>query len=310
MSHNWFLIAISAPILWSIVNHIDRYLLYKQLKGRGLGGVFIFSSFFSIFVLLFVLFFEHAEITSIPIIDAFYLCAIGVLNGIAFYFYLKALDHEESSIVVPLLQLIPIFGYFLAYFLLGEVLNSQQTLAAIIVIIGIIILSIDFDIDNHKLTIRKKVLILVALSSFCYALHDVFFKSLTNESSFFVSTFWQYLGLVIAGIAVFFLSKSHRKEFIDMLSLKDKKIYALNISSEILYVFGSMATNFATLLAPVALVLVVSSYQPLFVFIGGTLLTLFFPNISNEKITLKHLVQKLLSIIIIIIGSYLLYSAS
>ncbi|MDQ5971459.1 MAG: hypothetical protein QG566_405 [Patescibacteria group bacterium] len=310
MHYNWFLIAITAPILWSIVNHIDKYLLSKHFKGSGVGAIFIFSSLFSIFVSIFVLFFGHAEILNITFFEALSLCFIGILNGFAFYFYLHALNHEESSIVIPLLQMIPLFGYILAYPILGEYLNAQQILAALIVILGIILLSIDFDIDNHKISIKKKVLLLVALSSFLYALHDVLFKAFTNQDSFYVSTFWQYIGLMLTGLFILKVHKKYREEFYLMIKMNNTKIFSLNIISEVLYVFGNLATNFATLLAPVALVLVVSSYQPMFVFIGGTLLTMFLPMISNEKITPKHLVQKLLSIIIIIIGSYLLYSSS
>jgi drug/metabolite transporter (DMT)-like permease len=310
MTHNWFLIALIAPVLWSIVNHIDKYLLSRHFKGAGLGAIFIFSAFFSLFVSLFVWFFEHVEILNISIWGAISLLLIGMINGLAFYFYLKALNSEESSVVIPLFQMIPIFGYFLAYPILGEVLNSQQVLASLIVIFGIIILSIDFDIDNKKLSIRKNVLILVALSSFLYAFHDVLFKAFTEEASFYLSTFWQYLGLFFTGVMFFVFHKKHRVNFVNLIKNNNIKVFSLNMVSEILYVLGSLATNFATLLAPVAVVLVVSSYQPLFVFIGGTLLTVFLPAISNERITLKHLIQKLLSIVIIIIGSYLLYLAS
>ena len=95
-----------------------------------------------------------------------------------------------------------------------------------------------------------------------------------------------------------------------MFSNSGLKIFSLNVVGEILYIIGNLANNFATLLAPVAVVLVVSSYQPLFVFIIGIVLTIFLPHISMEKISTKHLLHKIISILIIVIGSYFLYNSS
>jgi hypothetical protein len=132
----------------------------------------------------------------------------------------------------------------------------------------------------------------------------------TTESNFLVSAFWQHAGLTITGIFLFIFHPKYRNQFKEIFKINHAKALSLNIASEALYILGNLANSFATLLAPVALVLVVSSYQPLFVFIIGTVLTIFIPSISSEKLTLKHLIQKILSIVIIIIGSYLLYSSS
>ena len=91
-----------------------------------------------------------------------------------------------------------------------------------------------------------------------------------------------------------------------MLKIQGKKIISLNIGSESLTIIGNVATNFALIIAPVALVLTVSGIQPLFVFIIGVLLTVFLPKIYTERISKKHLVQKIISIFIIIIGSILI----
>jgi uncharacterized membrane protein len=307
MQPNWFLISLISPIVLSIVNHADKYLLSKHFKGKGIGSILLFSCLFSIIVLPIVLLVGDAEVLNIAPLEAVFLLFIGMLNPIAFYLYLKALNDEETSVVIPLLQMIPIFAYFLGYPILGEILTTQQLLASLLIILGIAILSLDFDIDN-RISIKKRALLLIALSSFFFALHDVLFKSLViSDGSFLVSTFWQYTGLTIFGIFVLLFHPVYRAQFLDVFKSRNYKVVYINIGSEILYIIGNLANNFATLLAPVALVLVVSSYQPLFVFAIGILLTLVLPSISVEKITLKHLVQKLLSIIIIIIGSYFLY---
>jgi len=303
---NWFLLALIAPILWSIVNHIDKYMLSKYLKDRGVGALLIFSALSSVLILPIIAFFYRSEIFNISGMDFLILIFVGFLSSGAFYFYLAGMEMEEASIVVPLFQLIPVFGYFLSYLILGESLNTYQILAALLVMSGIMILSLEIDEEN-KLKFKTKVLI----SSFLFALHDTLFKKVAIVENFWVSVFWQYASLTIFGLLILVGIKKFRKEFFGMFfNNMGKKIFFVNIMSEILYILGNLANNFATLLAPVAVVLVVSSYQPLFVFIGGVLLTIFLPKIATERISRKHLFHKLISIIIIIIGSYLLYTTS
>lgn len=89
-----------------------------------------------------------------------------------------------------------------------------------------------------------------------------------------------------------------------------RRLLALNAFSESMYIIGGVANNFALLMAPVALVFVVNSYQSFFVFIIGVTLTKIFPQFITEKITTRHFFHKLISIIIILIGTYFLYSTS
>jgi len=67
----------------------------------------------------------------------------GALGVACLILYFKALQDNEASVVVPYYQTIPIFGFILGYFILGEVLNASQIVACGLVIIGTIILSLD-----------------------------------------------------------------------------------------------------------------------------------------------------------------------
>ena len=306
---NWFLVALIAPILWSVVNHIDKYMLSKYLKERGVGALLIFSAVASVIALPFIGYFFYEEIISVSTYDFWLLILVGFLSAGAFYFYLKSMEQEEASMVIPLFQLVPVFGYFLGYLILNETLSTQQIFSALLIISGIIILALEIDLEN-KVTVKSHVLGLVAVSSFLFALHDTLFKKVAIVESFWVAVFWQYLSLTIFGILIFIFVKKFRQDFLSMFKNMGGSILSLNVFSEVIYMLGNMANNFATLMAPVALVLVVSSYQPLFVFMGGILLTVFLPHISSEKISKRHIIHKTVSILIIIIGSYFLYGSS
>ena len=47
----------------------------------------------------------------------------GILYMAAMLFYLRALQSEEASVVAPFFQAGPLFGYVLAYLVLGETLS-------------------------------------------------------------------------------------------------------------------------------------------------------------------------------------------
>jgi hypothetical protein len=81
---------------------------------------------------------------------------------------------------------------------------------------------------------------------------------------------------------------------------------SLNFTNEVLYMSGNLAFAFAYMMAPIALVLLANSFQPIFVLGIGILLTVFFPKISVEKIEAKNIWQKVIAITITGIGTYLL----
>lgn len=306
---NWFLIALISPILLSFVNHLDKYMLSKYSKNRGVGALLILSAVSSVLVLPFIFYFYHDVIFSVPVFDILILILAGFMSAGAFYFYLLAMEIEETSIVIPLFQLIPVFGYFLGFAILGESLNTPQILSSLLIMIGITFLTLEMDAER-KLKLKFKILFLVGLSSLFYAFQDVLFKKVTVGGDFWVSVFWEYISLAFAGLLIYIFVKKFRLDFIDLFKTSGGKVISLNIGAEILYMIANITNSFALLLAPVVLVFVVSSYQPLFVFILGVVLTLLLPHIAKEKISNKHLIHKFISILIIIIGSYFLYTTS
>lgn len=305
---NWFFVALLGPMLWAIVNHIDKYMLHKHFHKNGVHTLMIFSCLSSFIVLPILLFFKQ-DVFSVGMSNVLFLVLLGFISAIAFFFYLKAVELEEISIVIPLFQLLPIFTYFLAFFILGESLAFPQIISALVIMFGAIILSIEIDID-HSFTFKKRALCLVAASSIFFALNDVLFKKIALTETFWTSVFWQYTGLFLFGIFLLLFSKKAQASFTQIKEKLDFKVLSFNILSEILYMIGNLASAFATLLAPVVLVLIVGSYQPIFVFIIAIIMTFMLPKIVTERISRGHIIHRTISIIIILVGSYFLYSSS
>jgi uncharacterized membrane protein len=305
---SWFFIALIGPLLWSLVNHADKYLLSKYTKESegGVGSLMIFSTLFSVFLLPVIFYFDQT-IFSVSNFNIFILLLVGILNALSILLYMYALEDEETSIVVPLFQLIPVFGYFLGYLFLGEVLEGQKIFAASIIILGGMVLSLEFN-EEQKISFKRKALVLMVSSTFLIAFSEVLFKFVViEEGSFWSSVFWNYSGLVIVGIILFTCVKSYRLEFLKLLRTSGKTILSINVSSEIITVVGNIVFGYATLLAPIALVMTVNAYQPVIVFLLGIILTIYAPHISVEKIGLRHLLHKGIAIGIMVFASYLLY---
>jgi drug/metabolite transporter (DMT)-like permease len=220
---------------------------------------------------------------------------------------MHALADEETSIVVPFFQLIPVFGYIFGYVFLGEILSIQQIIAAGIVILGAIILSLEFN-EEQKLSFKKKALVFMVVSTLLIAFSEVLFKLVAiEEGSFWSSLFWNYSGLVLVGLILFIFVRNYRLEFLKLLRTSGKTILSINVSSEIVTILGNIFFGYATLLAPIALVMTVNAYQPGIVLVLGVLLTLYAPHIYVEKITTRHLMHKGGAIAVMFFASYFLY---
>jgi drug/metabolite transporter (DMT)-like permease len=300
---NWFLIALVGPILYAATNHIDKYLLEKYFKGGEAGALILFSALFSIFALPIIYFIEPSVFT-LGLKTILILTLNGTINIICLILYFKALRDEEASTVVPFYQTIPIFGFILAYIILGETLNLNQVLACLLIIIGTIILSLNF--KDGKFSIKKRVAAFMMVASALYAITGVIFKMVAIEEGFWVSIFWGFVGSIIFGILLFIFNASYRKDFLWVIKSNSLPVISLNSFNEIIFIIADGTFSYASLFAPIALVMTVNAMQPVFVLIIGIILTIFFPKIFNESLIKRELIKKISAIGIIIAGTTIL----
>lgn len=301
----WFFIALIAPFIYATTNHIDKFLLERYFKEGGVGTLLIFSSLLSGLALPF-LFLADTSAFSVGLTNIAALATVGVLNVLVLFFYFIALKDEEASIAIVFYQLVPVFAYGLGYLVLGETLSTLQLIAMATVIFGTSIVSFEIDAENG-FKLRRRTIIFMTAAAFMWALESVIFKAVALEEAVWRSLFWEHLMLTVIGIGLLIFVRSYRKHFVAAVRDNSRAILSLNVLNEGLYMVGNMAFSFAYLLAPVALVLLTESYQPLFVFAIGIFLTLFFPRIGAERIQLRHLWQKGLAIAVTGIGTYILF---
>ncbi len=302
---NWFFIALGAPFLWALVNISDQYLVAKYSTGeRGSGGLVLFSSLIGIVAAIAIGIFSPGIFT-VPFLDKALLIITGGITILWIILYLFTLEITDVSAVVPWFLTIPIFGYLLGYLFLGETLTVQQQLGSLIILAGVFLISIDFSKTKKGIKWRPALYMIVAC--LLIAISGVIFKYVTIENSFWISSFWEYVGLGGFGILIYLFVPKYRQEFMLMNKQGGIKIFTLNTLSEIITIFGNLLTNYAIILAPVALVYLVSSFQPAIVLFLTLFATKFFPNIAREDLAYKTLVPKLVAILLMTLGSVVLF---
>ncbi|KKP88081.1 MAG: hypothetical protein UR91_C0027G0005 [Candidatus Nomurabacteria bacterium GW2011_GWC2_35_8] len=139
------------------------------------------------------------------------------------------------------------------------------------------------------------------------AISGVIFKYVTVGNNFWISSFWEYFGLGMSGLLIFLFIPHYRESFMHMNRTGGNTILIVNIVSELMSIIGNLLTNFALLLAPVTMVYLVGSFQPAIVLFLTLFATKFFPNIAKENLTRQVLLPKIIAIVIMIVGSAILF---
>ncbi len=304
----WFLYALMGPILWSLNNYIDKYLVSRFVATSRsakvqVGSLVIFSGLTGLIVCGFIgIFVPH--IFSIPFTHALVIGLSGALLVGSYIPYLSALEHEEASIITPLWQLVPIWSFVLGYFFLGETLTTVQMLAGMLVILGAAFLS--FEMEESMPKIKFSILWKMALATFLISISILTFKFIALQENFWVSVFWEYLGGGVLVTLLFTLVRSYRQQFLAVFHTNGATFVLTNLFGDLISIAAKTFSNFAILLVPIALVLVVDGLQPLFTLLFGILFTLFVPMFAEEKLTRWHMVQKVIAIAIMFAGTYFL----
>jgi len=298
---NWFILALIAPFLWAITNHIDKYLISKQLERIGVGSIIVFAAIVDL-ILIPVIIFIEPTVLRIDLISILWVLASGMFFVYYLFPYYKALETDEASVVAPLFQMIPVVSYFVGLVFLHETLTDRQLLGGLLIILASIGISLEL---KHKMRLKTKTFFLMLLSSILIVAGAGIFKFVALEETFWSAIFWQNIGMIAASLLLL-IKPSYRQQLKNLVVLRDKKLYLLMTFNELINIAAGMIISYSYLLAPLVLVQLVSSIQPLFVFVLGILLTRLIPQFNSENTNPKILIQKFVFILIIIAGTYFL----
>ena len=206
----------------------------------------------------------------------------------AMYFYLGALQHEEASVVSPLFQAAPLFAYGLAYFLLGERLTPIQLLGGGLIVASALTVSVRPRAPGRR-RFRPRLIFLMLACAFSLALSSVVFKLFAVRDEFWTTTFWMFAGEVTFG-GVLLAIPPFRRQFARLFRTNPGAVIAINGANELINLGGGLFARYAFMLGSLSLTQAISSTSPLFVFVFGVLLSLFFPALGREDLSPHNLI--------------------
>ena len=295
---SWLIFAFSGPVLWAISTHLDKYLVERYFKHSDVVLLLLFTAFMGVAVLPFIAWFEPSAI-NLPAGSVALIMLSGVLYMAGLLFYLRAIQSEEASVVAPFFQVAPLFGYVLAYIVLGETLSARQLAGGGLIIAGTLLVSVRFDRSVSRF--KARLVLLMLGCGLAMAVSGLIFKLFALRVDFWATTFWMFIGEAIFG-AVLLSIAPYRRGFIAVLRRDTAALLAISGSNELFNLGGTVGSRYALLFAPLSIVQAIGSTTTLFVFAFGVVLSVFYPRSFHEKLAVRDLAQKAVAAVVVAVG--------
>lgn len=299
---NWLIYAFSGPVLWALSTHLDKYLLERYFKEGSVAVLMVFTAIIGALALPFVWLFQPS-VVALDHVSMAAIAASGILYMSAIYFYLQALQTEEASTISPFFQAAGVFGLILGYFILGEQISNSQIIGVLLIIAGSVILSLRFGQGASQ--VKKQLVILMLFCALAISLSSLIFKFFAVRDEFWTTTFWNFFGQALFGLLLMLPAKN-RKQFSEMIHANVGALLSVNLTNELINLGGNLGVRYTLLLAPLGVVQAISSTTSFFVLFFGVILSLFFPNLAREEISIGSLIQKIIATTLVVAGVLLI----
>lgn len=308
---DWLILALIAPIVYTIVNFTDKFVVGKAIPDANSIPIFLAIVHATIALIIWI-------IAGFPILDAkltSLLMVSGALIIVGTFMLFRALITEETSKIVMWTQLLPVVTLILAVTLLDEQLTALHYIGFFIIFAST--LGLSFDSASLRIT-PAFVYILIAIVF--WAVSDIILKYAFNlypdvlgnpASAFDLWAFlnviiYQSAGFAIAGLLIYIFIPNIRKSFAQHIGNAPPYALAILFANESLFILRQFIRSLAIALGSVALVSVLGGTRIFLGIILGWGLTRLAPEIFAENITRQELQRKFLFSIILFIGIIML----
>ena len=302
---SWLVFALAGPVFWAISVHLDKYLVERFFKDSDVAVLLVFTASIGLLFLPFILLYEP-DVTTPGAASIAVIMASGVLYMGALLFYLRALQTEEASVVAPFFQASPLFGYGLAYLVLGETLSGRQMIGGGLIITGALLVSLKLGASRSgeaagagRFKVRLAFLMLAC--GFALAVSTLIFKIFAVRTEFWTTTFWLFVGEAVFAIGLLSI-RTYRAQFFTLLRTNTAALLSINASNELINLGGGLGSRYALLFAPLSIVQAIGSTTTLFVFLFGVLLSVVSPRLGRESRSGRELAQKGVAAVLVATG--------
>ncbi len=211
----------------------------------------------------------------------------GFFEAAAVLCALYAIEKGKLSVVVPVINSIPLFSVFFSFIFLNEVISLIGYIGIVIILLGVFLLSIREERIKNPITHSKKPFFLALAAAISLGLRYVFIKTPAQELGVFKSLLYlQAFTLIFLFIINIFLREKlvipHKEEFKELSWLV------------LFYMFGVFGYLFAFNFAPVSIIVPITSAS----LVVTVFLALF---ILKEKLTEHQVIGVIATLIGIIL---------
>lgn len=296
----WFLITIIAYFLYALVAVIDKYLISKRLPQPAVYAFFV--GILGILAIFLIPFGFH--LPSFPILLLSFIA--GLSFTFALFYLFNALKFEETTKIIPFMGgLQPIFIFILSFVFLKEKLANTQLTAFVFLVLGTIFITFDF---HSKKFLKEKGVLCAFVSTFLFALSYFLTKAVYQKHPFISSFVWIRLGSFFGALS-FLISGKIRQKLINTIRPRVGR----RRGTSFIFFFGQACgalsfflINYAIKLNSVSLVNALQATQYIFLLIMTIIISKNFPQVLEEKSTFENLRRKVIAIIFIGLGLWLI----
>ena len=295
---NYLLIAITAYLLNAASVTIDKILLVKKLPNPALYVFYI--SLFSLSVLFL------APFTTFPNSNAFAIASAStILWTLGAYFMFKALKSGEAARVIPIIgSLIPIILLFMSS--VSGSINANELFAVLVLLLGLVFLIL----PSLRGKFSWNELLLEVISALLFA-NSYFLLKVAYDSSSFLSIF-VYSRLILIPFLIVILAFPLLRKYFLTSGENQPKVHLWSLTGLLLFIgqaaggASQMLLNYAISLTSPAIVNSIQGIQYVFLFILTLFLAKKFPQAFGEKLTRLSITGKVIGIILIFFGLWIL----
>ncbi len=289
----WLIVILIAYFLFSITSLGDKYLLVGPPEPKIYSFYVGLLSVLALAVAPFVGFFVPDFFTII------FCLFVGIIYLFAIFSLYQGLEYYEASRIIPALGgLVPIITFLFIYLLSGgkEMLGFKEMIAFILLIIASVLITY-----VPKKKIISESLKISIIGAIFFSLVFVMSKYVYLMVPFWTGFIWIRIGVFLTALFFLFSKKVRKDVFSKKKSSFNKKTGTIFVINQIVGAGAFVLQSWSVALVPLAFVSIINAMQGIqYVFLF--IFTLFFLKSLKEEISKRIIIQKVIAIIIIIIG--------
>jgi len=297
MLEGWFSYVFISTILFGFTTIVDKLMLEKRLSSFSYYVSFVPPALaFSIGVLLSV----PTNLISAPCLIAL---LAGLISAAGYFVYVVSIRREEASRIAALTSLAPAFVAALALLFINEIFPATSYIGIVLMILGSALIS--YKRKHVRKIIPTSLILILILTNFMYSVDQTLSKISLNQLSF-----WSFLAMFMLGrfapafpgLAV----PSLRKRSVLEIKRLGRKLTLILATGSIIWSLAIVLFFYSASLGPITLVSTTQLIAPLFTLLFAIMITKYFPRSLEEEIDRRTIALKLVAILLVILGTYLI----